>query len=216
MFNVPRRPHPILLFVLAGCGAPSAPLPQPAPPPPAVASAPPPSAETWGAFRSERFELTLPLPDGHAWRIDDHDGPWLSATHAPTESTLLVRSWTEDGRATRQRCEERARLWRTLPDPARAVEVQARSIDAPAGFDTFVAVGVLAGKPDEPTSGFAVAFGGRGHRCFAWAYTTAARGPGAGALLGDRLGAMVERSLGGVVVESKLTPRIPREEPDIH
>jgi hypothetical protein len=169
------------------------------------------SAAAWGTFKSERFELQLPLPDGRGWRIDDHTGPWLSATHAATESALVVRSWTEDGRVTRERCEERARLWRTFPDPARAEEVKARSIDAPAGFDTFVSIGVLAGKPDQPIAGFALAFGGHAHRCFAWAYTTFARGPGAGLLLGERLATMVERSLGKVVIESELVPRIPRE-----
>jgi hypothetical protein len=166
------------------------------------------SAQPWGTYHSERFELSLPLPDGRAWRIDDHGGPWLSATHAASDSLLVARTWTEDGRATRQRCEERARLWRALPDPARAEEVKARSIDAPAGFDTFVSVGVVAGKPDDPVSGFAVAFGGHGHRCIAWAYTTTARGPGAGVLLGEQLAAMVERSLGRVVLDSELTPRI--------
>lgn len=224
MGGSPRQPRPIagasaviVAFVaLAGCGAPPPPPPQPAPSPPVIAPPPPPStAGAWGTYRSERFELTLPLPDGHGWRIDDHGGPWLAATHAATELTLLVRSWTEDGHATRQRCEDCARLWRTLPDPARAEAVQARSIDAPRDFDTFVTVGVVPGKPDEPASGFAVAFGGHGHRCIAWAYTTTARGAGAGAVLGDRLGAMVEQSLGGVVVESRLTPHIPREAPDV-
>jgi hypothetical protein len=188
--------------------------PLPPPPAPAVASVPvatPLSAASWGAFSSARFELRLPLPDGHAWRIDDHGGPWLSATHAASESALVARSWTEDGHANRRRCEEQARLWRTMPDPGRAEEVEARSIDAPAGFDTFVSIGVAPGTPDQPVRGFAVAFGGHGHRCFAWAYTTTARGPGAGPVLGERLATMVERSLGGVVLESELSPHIPRE-----
>jgi hypothetical protein len=207
---------PLAALLLSACGpTPGAPLPPPAPPAaPASASlpdAPPLSAAAWGTFSSARFELRLPLPDGHAWRIDDHGGPWLSATHAASESSLVARSWTEDGRATRRRCEEQARLWRTMPDPARAEEVQARSIDAPAGFDTFVSIGITPGKPDDPVAGFAVAFGGHGHRCFAWAYTTTARGAGAGLVLGERLATMVERSLGRVVLESELSPHIPRE-----
>jgi hypothetical protein len=199
--------------LVAGC-PPAAP---PLPPPPPVAAAPaePPSfaSGTWGVFRSARFELSVPLPEGKAWRIDDHAGPWLSAVHAASSSTLVVRSWTEDGRVTRRRCEERARLWRDLPDPARAEAVQERSLDAPAGFDTFVSVGVLAGKPDTPLAGFALAFGGRAHRCFAWAYTTTASGPAAAGVVGERLATMVERSLGKVVLESELAPRV-REEPN--
>jgi hypothetical protein len=201
--------------VLLACEPPARVAPaSPPPAPPAsvtVPVAPPLSAASWGTFRSARFELQLPLPDGRAWRIDDHGSPWLSATHAVSESTLVARSWTEDGRATRQRCEEQARLWRALPDPGRAEAVQARSIDAPAGFDTFVSIGVVPGKPGDPVAGFAVAFGGHGHRCFAWAYTTTARGPDAGVVLGERLATMVERSLGRVVLESELAPRIPRE-----
>jgi len=210
------RPPPLALTALAllACEPPPSPpvLPRspPAAPPP---SSPPLASAAWGTFRSERFGVELPLPDGRAWRIDDHGGSWLSATHAASESALVVRSWTEDGRATRERCEERARLWRTFPDPARAEQVEARSIDAPAGFDTFVSIGILPGKPDEPVSGFALAFGGHGHRCFAWAYVTRAAGPGAAVLLGERLSTMVERSLGRVVIESALTPRIPREAP---
>jgi hypothetical protein len=204
----------VLVIALAACGPPLAAPPPPAPPASAVAPAPAPAplgGLAWGTFHSERFELLLPLPDGRAWRIDDHNGPWLSATHPASESALLVRSWTEDGRVTRQRCEERARLWHTFPDPSRAAEVKARSVDAPGGFDTFVSIGVVTGKPEEPIAGFALAFGGRGHRCFAWAYSTLARGPGAAELLGERLATMVERSLGKVVIESELAPRIPRE-----
>ena len=212
------RPWPLAAaLALAACEPPKpAPLP---PPPPAATPAPAPAptafaALPWGTFSSARFELRLPLPDGHAWRIDDHRGPWLSASHLASESVLVVRSWTEDGRVNRQRCEDRARLWRTFPDPARAEEVKARSVDAPPGFDTFVSIGVLTGKPEEPIAGFALAFGARGHRCFAWAYTTLARGAGAAEVLGERLATMVERSLGKVVVESELVPRIPRARPD--
>lgn len=207
-------------LALLACGpSPEKPAERPLPPATSATPAPPPplSAAAWGTFRSERFELELPLPaggpDGRAWRIDNHGSPWLSATHAASESTLLARSWTEDGRVSHQRCEERARLWRTLPDPARAETVNARFIDAPAGFDTFVSVGLVTGKQDAPVSGFAVAFGGHGHRCFAWIYTTTASGPGAGPILGERLATMVERSLGKAVIASELVPKIPREAP---
>jgi hypothetical protein len=207
------RLTPLALALLA-CEPPPAvvapPLPtaNPAPPeptPPAFA------AGAWGTFRSERFGLRLPLPEGHAWRIDDHAGPWLSATHAPSGSTLLVRSWTEDGRATRVRCEERARLWRALPDRAGADVVQERSLAAPDGFDTQLVVAIVPGKPGAPIAAFALAFGAHTHRCFAWAYTTSATGPGAERVVGERLAAMVERSLGKAVLDNELVPHIQRE-----
>ena len=200
-----------LRAALSSAPEPPRPYPRPRPhPPPCRRRSPRRRGAPSGPSASSSIS---PSPTAARWRIDDHSGPWLSATHAASESTLLARSWTEDGRVTHERCEERARLWRTLPDPARAEEVKARSIDAPAGFDTFVSVGVVTGKPDAPVSGFAVAFGGHAHRCFAWIYTTTASGPGAGPLLGERLATMVERSLGKAVIASELLPRIPREAP---
>jgi hypothetical protein len=211
-------PLPLLAIAL-GCEA-TVVVPPPAPPPPAPPVGPPVATfagGAWGTFRSERFELKLALPEGHTWRIDDHGGPWLSATHPPSSSALLVRTWTEEGRVHRRRCEERARLWKKLPEREGAEMIQQRSIDAPAGFDTFVEVGVVPEKPPKggapPPSpaiaAFAMAFGGRGHRCFAYVYTTRAAGPGAESIVGERLATMVERSLGGAVLESELTPKIP-------
>jgi hypothetical protein len=208
-----RRLLPLAAVALAACEPAQPPAPPPAPPPPpAPAVAPPQSfAGSAGTFRSERLNLLLPLPDGRAWKIDDHTGPWLSATHAATASSLIVRSWTEDGRAGRARCEERARLWRTLPDRAGAEVLQDRAIDAPAGFDTHVLVGLVPGKPGGAINAFAVAFGARVHRCFAWAYTTSAEGPFAERVLGERLAAMVEGSLAKAALEHDLVPHVPRE-----
>ena len=45
---------------------------------------------SWGKFRSKRFQLTVPLPDGRAWKIDDHRAPELVATHAATDSRLAL------------------------------------------------------------------------------------------------------------------------------
>jgi hypothetical protein len=210
-------PAPLCALALAGCAevTPAAPPPAPGVVAPAPAHAPPPSfAGPWGTYRSERFSLSIPLPDGHAWRIDDHAGPWLSATHTLSTSALLVRSWAEDGRASRPRCEERARLWRKLPERSDAEVMQERSLNAPDGFDTKVEVGLQPGKkPGDPISAFAVAFGSHVHRCFAWAFTTTAAGPGADAAIAERLAAMIDGSLAKVVLENELVPRIPRELP---
>jgi hypothetical protein len=212
------RPCPATLAALALAGCAEA-APPPLPPAPVAtapaAPAPPPSfAGAWGTYHSERFSLLVPLPDGRAWRIDDHGGPWLSATHAASASSLLVRSWAEDGRASRPQCEERARLWRKLPERADAEVMQDRSVNAPDGFDTRVQVGLQPGKkPGDPISAFAVAFGSHVHRCFAWAYTTTAAGPGADAAVAERLAAMLDGSLAKVVLENELVPRIPREPP---
>lgn len=209
-----RPPRP-LLFALLGCAACAPAEPPIAPPPGALPPAPPPApafvAGRGGTFRSERFNLRLPLPDGDAWRIDDHGSSWLTAAHAASSSTLVVRVWHEDGRATRARCEDQARLRRALPERGAAEILQDRGLEAPAGFDTRLLVGIVAPKPGAPLGAFAVAFGAHGHRCFAWAFTTSAAGPGAERVVGERLAAMIEGSLSRVVIESDLTPRIERE-----
>jgi hypothetical protein len=201
----------LLLLTLAACGtaAPAVSIPPKKP----VAVSFPDDARPLPHYHSARLALSLPLPDGHAWRIDDHRTPWLSATHAASGSSLLVRSWVEDGRVDRHRCEERARLWKAFPETARAESVQERSIDAPPGYDTFVSVGVVPGRPNEPLAGFALAFGGHAHRCFAWAFATTASGADAASVIGERLATMVDGSLGKVVVESKLAPVL-REAPE--
>lgn len=223
-------------LLAAGCGASDA---TPSPPPAASAIAPPAprpqpplALGPWGTFRSERFGLTIPLPDGRAWRIDDRTGTWLSATHDATSSTLAVRAWRGSGIASRRRCEEEARVRRKIPDLTGADIVEQRAVNAPAGFDTYVEVAILAPRPDPPArklaalaaadagappapaeapiDAFILAFGGRAHRCFGYIYTTQASGPDAERALGERLATMVERSLGAVVLESDLDPHIPR------
>ena len=170
-----------------------------------------------GEFVSARFGLKLALPDGKSWRIDDHGGNWLIATHAGAASELVVRTWREEAVMNRGRCEERARFWRKIPERESADIVEKRSVNVPPDFDTVVEVGVIAtalqgkkAKPGEDLRGFALAFGGKGRRCFAWIYTTSAGGPGAEDALGKRLATMVQASLGATTVVSELDPQIDR------
>lgn len=208
-----RRLVPLALLALPACepAVPPAPPPAPAPITTAAPAPPPAFAGNAGTFRSERFSLRLPLPDGRAWRIDDHGSTWLTAAHPPSSSALAVRSWTEEGRVPRTRCEERARLRRALPDRAGADILQDRAVDAPAGFDTQLVVGVAAAKPGAPIAAFALAIGARAHRCFVWSYTTTAEGLGAERVVGERLAIMIETSLMKAAIDDELRPQIPRE-----
>jgi hypothetical protein len=135
-----------------------------------------------------------------------------------------VRVWRDDGRPDRRACEEKARIWRPLPDLSRAESVERHPVRAPrkrvsaaqpgedvSDFDTFVEVGVIPGKAGAPVQAFAIAFGGAVHRCFAYVFTTSASGTGAEQVVGERLAVMVERSLGATVLESGLGVRVPRE-----
>jgi hypothetical protein len=170
-----------------------------------------------GDFVSLRFGLKLPLPEGKSWRIDDHDSNWLVAKHAASASDLVVRVWREETVMNRARCEERARFWRKIPERESADIVEKHPVDVPAGFDTVVEVGVIApalvgkkARPGEDLRGVAMAFGGKGRRCFAWIYTTSAGGSGAEAVLGERLATMVQGSLSATTTVNELDPQIDR------
>ena len=174
----------------------------------------------WGEYRSDRFDLRLPLPDGPSWRVEDSRSPWLEASHDAASTRLLVRTWTEAGTANRAACEARARLWRDLPARERADIVDRRRINVPPGFDTIVEVGVIPEGKTANTSkapgelaidGFAMAFGGWARRCFAFVVTTRASGKGAERLVAVRLATMVELSLLNVTIERETDPNLPRE-----
>ncbi|AKT43000.1 uncharacterized protein CMC5_072270 [Chondromyces crocatus] len=203
----------VALIAAPACGTPSTPV---ATPPPATAPAtrpPGPAAELngrVGEYHSTRFDLALPLPDGVGWRVDDASSPWLAATHASSTTTLLVRTWRPNDRVHRALCETQARTWRKLPGGEGSVVIEQRRIDAPAGFDTVLTVGIVPPvPPSTAVEGFAVAFGGRAFRCFAYAAATHAEGPDAAPLVATRLAALVELSLAGVHLESELTPARP-------
>lgn len=171
----------------------------------------------WGEYRSARFDLRLPLPDGPSWRIDDSRSPWLEATHEAANAHLLVRAWAEPGRANRAACEARARLWRELPAREEADIVDRRRVNVPPGFDTIVEVGVTPetrgarGGGDPAIEGFAIAFGGWARRCFAYVLTTKASGKGAERLVAVRLATMVDLSLQKVTIDRETDPDLPRE-----
>lgn len=219
------RDRPFALIAMSAC-LPAAVIAvaacEPPRPPSAPALAPSASAPAtdaalkdtgWARFNSKRFDLELALPDGKAWRIDDHRSPWLVASHATSSTTLRVRVWRELELASRDRCEQRAREW--APDLPSLVG--ARVIDdgplpaVPApGFDTRVVAAIAQPKAPDAVDGFVIAFGASGKKCFAYAWVATARGPGAAERIGDRLGTGV-RTLEGAFIVSDLAP--PREAP---
>jgi hypothetical protein len=121
----------------------------------------------WGRFHSARFELSLNLPDGAAWAIDDHRGEWLSATHGLTHSRLRARSWTEGELMTRASCYARARGWdATLPEIDDVSVIDDRLRILSSQLDTRVVVGVLPAQgPQDGVAGFVVAVGASIRRC---------------------------------------------------
>ena len=191
-----------------GCGAAAVDAPPRAAPPQPLAGADL-RGGPFADLRSERFGVGFALPDGRAWQVDDQRAHWLTASHAASESQLLVRTWREDENATHERCEAKARLWRDLPKREGADVFARRRVDVPRGFDTRLELGVVPAPAGAPAGGFALAFGGSAKRCFAFVYTTRAAGAGAERLLAERLAAMTE-SLETVAQRSALTLEIPR------
>jgi len=199
------------LLIFGGCSAPAVAV---APPPKPSFSAPEtgdPEIGHGGVFPSKRFGLKLPLEDGTSWRIDDRRTPWLSAAQALTSSTLMVRLWRDDNRMTRDKCEARARSWRTLPRREDANILEEKPIDVPPGFDTVAVVGLVPDEKNGDIFGFVMAFGGYAHKCFTYVYVTNATGRGADVKIGDRLAKIVEGSLTKIRFDSDLEPSLDRD-----
>lgn len=174
----------------------------------AIASA---SATSFEQKHSGRFNLAIPLPDAANFKIDDTTERWFVATHASTNTTLLVRTWREDEIGGRARCEDRARSWRALPEREGSRLVEAHHIEIPPEHDTTAEVRIRPRTKTNPAEGFILAFGGWAHRCFAYVFITRDADE---KTLADRLATMTTGSLARIQVESELAPsRIPHEKP---
>jgi hypothetical protein len=206
---------PVALFVAfawatVGCSA-SAPPPSPAPVP-AFAPVPVPVAtfdgKPWGKFHSRRFELSVDLPDGAAWKIDDHRTPWMRAGHEATHSTILVRTWSEDQNVTRRACYARARGWEPmLPDLDETALIDDGMHKLLGEKDTRVAVGVRPpAAPGAMTGGFVVAVAGAIRRCYVVAFQTEAGGSAASDEVAGRLALVEGRLLPSVELDQSFAP----------
>ena len=125
-------------------------------------------------FHSTRFDVSLPLPDGHGWRIDDHHGPMLRATHEPTRSLVELVIWREDKLVNHAMCEARARELGYVADvEADTIESPIESV--PEGWDTRLWVGVETGARDPAhATGHLMAFGSLMHKCLYFHFATTA------------------------------------------
>jgi hypothetical protein len=162
----------------------------------------------WGTFHSKRFELSMGLPDGAAWKIDDHRSGWLRATHEPTRSALLVRSWAEDSIVTRKGCYARAREWEPrLPDLDAVPLIDDKMRPLLGSRDARVAVGVVVrGAPTPSTDGFVVGIAGDVHRCAVVVFQTEASGDLAQDEIADRLVIASDRLLPSMKLDQSFAP----------
>ena len=187
-----------------------------APPRAADASTQPFAADDkgWGRFHSKRFGVSIPLPDGRAWRIDDHSRPELFATHAPTRSQLVLESWFEPDLMNRQRCEERARARGLAPteNDARDVlrTVSDEVVTAPDAYDTRLWVAIAPGTNESaPLTGHLFAFGAFLRKCLLFHFSTEVPTGKDEIALGDRLAAARVRIFDGLKLDD--FDSVPRE-----
>jgi hypothetical protein len=162
-------------------------------------------------FHSKRFALSLPLPEGHAWRIDDHSRPELVATHDPTRSRIVLAVVRMEELVGRQQCEALARERKLVP-ASRLTTIEDDDTVTQETFDTrvWVALEPLRG-PGAPIVGHVMAFGGFLRKCFVFDYSTSVDSAAQEDVLSARLAFARARILSGLSLDPFLLP--PREAP---
>jgi hypothetical protein len=193
----------LVLAALTACGGAGSGVATPAlPPPKPPAVAFPDDPRPLPRYHSKRLALSVPLPDGHSWRIDDHTRPELVATHAPTRSTVVVAVFRTDELVGRRECEDLARDRKLVPPEGM------RTLEAEVGvtqqtFDTRTVVAVEPGAaPDQPLVGHVMAFGGFLRKCFVFHFSTHVDGAADEPVLSARLAYARARILGGLALET--------------
>jgi hypothetical protein len=160
-------------------------------------------------FHSKRFSLSLALPDGRGWRIDDHSLPKLVATHAPTRSKIVVVVVRTEELVGRRQCEALARDRKLVPASELTTIEDADTVTQET-FDTRVWVALEANhSPAAPIVGHVMAFGGFLRKCFVFDYSTSVDGPAQEGILSARLAYARARILAGLSLDPFLLP--PRE-----
>jgi hypothetical protein len=153
-------------------------------------------------YHSKRLALSIPLPDGRQWRIDDHSRAELVATHAPTRSRVTVAVFHTDEVVGRAQCEALARA-RDLVPAGELVTLEDAAIVTQRAFDTRVWVAVAPGAgPGRALVGHVMAFGGFLRKCFAFVFTTEVTGAADEAALSSRLAFARARILGDLTIDA--------------
>jgi hypothetical protein len=156
-------------------------------------------------YHSRRLALSLPLPDGPSWVLDDRSRAELVATHAPTGSAVVVALIRTEAVVGREQCEKLARERALVPDvPLEPIEdVVAVTQGA---FDTRIVVGLEAaaggGDPHSPLIGHVTAFGGFLRKCYVFDFSTRAARATDAAALSSRLAFARTRILPGLAFDA--------------
>ena len=171
----------------------------------------------WGKFHSRRFQLTVPLPEGRAWKIDDHRQPTLVAVHPPTSSRLSILTTQEPALMNRQRCEERARSSGWVPSrPLMTVEDQVHV--GPEAYDSRVWVALDPARADGGIEGHVFLFGAFLRTCLLVHLSTLVTSSRDEEVLASRLALASARIIKGIQLDPLRTTddaTVPRDRPDL-
>jgi hypothetical protein len=173
---------------------------------------------SWGKFHSKRFQVTVPLPDGRGWKIDDHRGAELVAVHPPTASRLVVRATFEEELMNRQRCEERARAFGWLPRESTLTTVEDEVHVGPEAYDSRVWVAIDAAKPGGGVEGHVFLFGAFLRRCLLVHLATTVASAKDEEVLASRLAVGTARMVKAIAIDPPRTTDdaiVPRDKPNI-
>lgn len=188
-------------------------VPQAPPPNPAAAGEAFDAGAPLPRFRSKRFALSLGLPRGTEWRIDDHSTPALVATHAPTHSRVVIAVFFADANVGRAQCQAAAEERKLVPiGPFQTLDDETQITQQT--FDTRIEVAIAAGTdPNQPVVGHVMAFGGFLRKCFVFDYSTEVPNAKGAELLSSRLAFAQTRILGGLTMDPLTSPA--REQPEV-
>jgi len=171
----------------------------------------------WGRFHSKRFQLSIPLPDGKTWKIDDHSKPELVATHVPTSSRVTVLTTNEEELVNRKRCETRARELGIVPI-GDLTTVDDEAMVGPEAYDSRVWVALDAGRPGGAVDGHVFLFGAFLRRCLVVHVTTTVPSAKDEDVLSSRLAIARARMIKGITLDPLRTTddaSVPRDRPEI-
>lgn len=209
----------VVVIGVAACGEPPAATPARAPEAAVVPVAQryPTEDAAWGRYHSKRFQLSFPLPDGKAWRIDDHSRPSLFALHEATSSRVWVQATQEDELVNRQKCEARARElgWVTS---TKLTTVEDETTIGPEAYDSRIWVALDAAKPGGAIEGHVYLFGAFIRRCLLVHVSTTVPSAKDEDVLSERLALARARIVRGLTIDP---PRVtddatvPRDKPEI-
>lgn len=171
----------------------------------------------WGRYQSKRFQLSVPLPDGKTWKIDDHSKPELVATHAPTSSRVMIVTTQEEDLMNRQRCEKRARDLGHVPKNE-LTTVEDEVITGPDAYDSRVWVALDAARPGGAVDGHVFLFGAFLRKCLIVHLTTTVPSAKDEDVLSSRLAIARARVIRGLTLDPMRTTddaTVPKDKPEI-